>query len=259
VSAIRNSGVAAFVAVLEVSIAACGGMSTDAQFVHSETVSKSTFKGTWPFIPDSGVLACDSSKGNAVTFTPTGSNTTYAENGPAIGWAPKEGWVPNDLHIWLTADGGQDDTPGVPRVNGGDILNEGLKLCGAGRGPVTSATAAAPVTSSASATLQVTGGPSGLGPGAEICQVQGTYGGTYYLSLTSRTVNDLSQCDAGTPLQTGIDGLLTNPEYGPNVDRRCIYGPDDDVNAIVGVYSSGRDIDRAAAREVCDEHHGSNS
>jgi hypothetical protein len=31
------------------------------------------------------------------------------------------------------------------------------------------------------------------------------------------------------------------------------------VNAIVGVYSSERDIDRAAAREVGDEHHGSDS
>ncbi|WP_375487436.1 hypothetical protein, partial [uncultured Mycobacterium sp.] len=111
-SAIKNSGVAAFAGVLAVSIAACG-TSTDTQFVHSETISKSTFKGTWPFVPDSGVLACDSSKGDAVTFTPTGSTTTYAENAPAKGWAPKEGWATNDEHIWLTADGRQDDTPGV--------------------------------------------------------------------------------------------------------------------------------------------------
>jgi len=107
-----------------VSIAACG-MSTDTKYVHSETISRSTFKGTWPFIPDSGLLACDSSKGNAVTFTPTGSNTTYAENGPAVGWAAKEGWEPNDLHIWLTADGGQDDRPGVRRVDGATCLTKG--------------------------------------------------------------------------------------------------------------------------------------
>ena len=55
-SAIKNFNVAAFVAALAVSIAACG-MSTDTKYVHSETISKSTFKGTWPFIPDSGVLA----------------------------------------------------------------------------------------------------------------------------------------------------------------------------------------------------------
>jgi hypothetical protein len=104
-------------------LAACA-TSSDTQFVHSEQISKSTFKGTWPFIPDSGVLACDSSKNKAVTFTPTGSTTTYAENGSATGWASKAGWEPHDYHIWLTADGGQDDTPGVLRTNGGDVLDE---------------------------------------------------------------------------------------------------------------------------------------
>jgi hypothetical protein len=73
------------------------------------------------------VLACDSSKGNAVTFTPTGSNTTYPENAPAEGWAAQEGWAPNDRHIWLTADGRQDDTPNVPRVYGGDVIQEGWR------------------------------------------------------------------------------------------------------------------------------------
>lgn len=254
-SVITKFGIAVFVVALAISIAGCGSSSTATQFVHSETISKSTFKGTWPFIPDSGVLACDSSKGNAVTFTPTGSGTTYAENGPAIGWAAQEGWEPNDRHIWLTAGGGQDDRPNVLRVFGGDVIEEGLKLC-------RDATSAAPATSVASSSTtvpQTTGGPSGLGPSNETCRVQGANGGTYYLSVTSRGVNDLSQCDGGTPLQTGIDGLFTNPDYGPNVDRRCIYGPDDEVNALVGVYSSNRDIDRAAAREICDQHHASES
>ncbi len=96
------------------------------------------------------------------------------------------------------------------------------------------------------------------GPGDEICQVLGDNGGTYFLSVTSRRDNDLSQCDAGTPLQANIDDLLGNPKYGPNVDRRCIYDitTDPTVDAIVGVYSSGRDIDRAAARNVCQLHHG---
>jgi len=255
VTAIKNSAIAAFVVVSAVSIAACG-TSTNTHFVHSENISKSTFKGTSPFIPDSGVLACDSSKGNAVTFTPTGSTTTYAENGPAAGWAAREGWEPNDRHIWLTADGRQDDTPNMPRVYGGDVIQEGLKLCG----DATSATAAASSTTPSSSPHPTTGGPSGLGPANELCQVQGDNGGTYLLWLTS-AVHDLSQCDNGTPLQGGIGELFDNPEHGPNVDRRCIYNPTNDptVQAIVGVYSSSRDIDRAAAREVCDEHHGSNS
>jgi hypothetical protein len=84
------------------------------------------------------------------------------------------------------------------------------------------------------------------GPGDEICQVLGDNGGTYFLSVTSRRDNDLSQCDAGTPLQASIDDLLGNPKYGPNVDRRCIYDITTDltVDAIVGVYSSGREVPR---------------
>lgn len=98
------------------------------------------------------------------------------------------------------------------------------------------------------------------GPGDEICQVLGDNGGTYFLSGTSRRDNDLSQCAGGTPLQANIDDLLGNPKYGPNVDRRCIYDmtTDPTVDAIVGVYSSGCDVDRAAARTVCQLHHGSN-
>jgi len=45
------------------------------------------------------------------------------------------------------------------------------------------------------------------------------------------------------------------------VDRRCIYGinTDPSVDAIVGVYSLGRDVDRAVAKEIYEAHHGSNS
>jgi hypothetical protein len=98
------------------------------------------------------------------------------------------------------------------------------------------------------------------GPGDEICQVLGDNGGTYFLSVTSRRDNDLSECSGGTPLQADIDDLLGNPKYGPNVDRRCIYDmtTDPTVDAIVGVYSSGRDIDRVAARTICQLHHGTN-
>jgi hypothetical protein len=115
-------------------------------------------------------------------------------------------------------------------------------------------------TLSSSSPAPVTGGPSGLGPGSEICQVQAVNGGTYFLYVTSRTDNDLSECDDGTALQANIDDLLGDTRFGPNMDRRCIYDitTDPTVDALVGVYSSGREIDRAAARETCELHHGSN-
>ncbi|ATO63523.1 hypothetical protein BB737_05685 [Mycobacterium avium subsp. hominissuis] len=96
------------------------------------------------------------------------------------------------------------------------------------------------------------------GPGEEICQVVGDNGGTYFLDVTSKRDNDLSQCAVGTPLQASIDDLLSSPKYGQNIDRRCIYDmtTDPSVDAIVGVYSSGRDLDRAAAQTVCQLHHG---
>ena len=80
----KNVGVAAFVVLSSAFVPACGA-SADPQFVQSEQVSKSTFKGTWPVTPDSGVLACDSSKANSVTFTPTDSNTTYPST--EVRWA----------------------------------------------------------------------------------------------------------------------------------------------------------------------------
>jgi hypothetical protein len=102
--------------------------------------------------------------------------------------------------------------------------------------------------------------PVAADSGQEICQALGDNGGTYDLDVTSRRDNDLSQCDGATPLNANIDDLLGNPKYGPNVDRRCIYDvtTDPSVDAIVGVYSSGHDIDRAAARAICQLHHGSN-
>jgi DNA-binding beta-propeller fold protein YncE len=125
----KNIGITTVLIPLTLYAAACSG-DTNAQFVHAEKVSKSTFKGTWPVIPDSGVLACDTSKDDAITFTPTGTNTTYAVNATAGTRAEQEGWQRDLQHIWLTADGGQNDTPGVPRVPSSDFMNEGLKVCG---------------------------------------------------------------------------------------------------------------------------------
>jgi hypothetical protein len=72
----KNVGIIATVLVLLALYATACGTSTGAQF-HTEKFSKSSFKGTWSLIPDSGVLACE---GGAVTFTPTGTNDTYAVN-----------------------------------------------------------------------------------------------------------------------------------------------------------------------------------
>ena len=120
----KNVGIIAMVLVLLALYATACSTSGGAQF-HTEKISKSSFKGTWALIPDSGVLACE---GGAVTFTPTGTNDTYAVNATA-GKAKEKGW--QDLeHIWLSADGGQNNTPGVQRVSLSDFINEGLNLCG---------------------------------------------------------------------------------------------------------------------------------
>lgn len=110
--------------VLVGGVAACGGSTDSSDSIRSEHVSKATFAGTWPVIVEAGTLACDMSKGGSITFSPDGSTDVYAENGTAMGWAPKEGW--KDFHdIWLTAPAG----PGQ-RVDSGDFDAEGHKLCG---------------------------------------------------------------------------------------------------------------------------------
>jgi hypothetical protein len=103
--------------------AACGSDTNQTNLVHSEHISKATLKGTWPVTADGGTLACDATKGGSITFSPDGSPDTYAENGTAMGWAPKEGW--KDFHeIWLD----DPDGPG-PKVNASDFDAEGHKLC----------------------------------------------------------------------------------------------------------------------------------
>jgi hypothetical protein len=96
----------------------------------------------------------------------------------------------------------------------------------------------------------------------EMCQVVDDNGGTYFLYLSSWRDYDLSECAAGTPLQGDSIGEVLNgdPKYGPHFDRRCVYdsGTDPSVDALVGVYSSSRESDRAAAREICELHHGTN-
>jgi hypothetical protein len=91
--------------------------------VHSEHISKATFHGVWPVSVDAGTLTCDATKGSSITFTPDGSSDTYASNGTAMGWAPKEGWK-NFRDIWL-----DDPTGFEPKVNSSDFDAEGQKLC----------------------------------------------------------------------------------------------------------------------------------
>jgi hypothetical protein len=122
----KNIAITAVIVLVTSLSAGCRGDAAK-QPVHAATVSKSTFKGTWPLVPDSGTLACES---GAVTFNPSGSNDTYAVNAIAGSRAEKEGWRQSLEHIWLTAGGGQTDRSGVPRAPLTDLINAGLKLCG---------------------------------------------------------------------------------------------------------------------------------
>lgn len=108
--------------------------------------------------------------------------------------------------------------------------------------------------------LITTGGPSGMGPGREICAVTDSAAGTYYLLVTSETVNDLSACQGGTPFKGTVDDLLRLPR----MDRRCILPTDGGsaamrrFHAIVAVYSSADHADLAAAGGFCRANGGTN-
>lgn len=84
--------------------------------VFSKQVDQDTFPGRWPVTADAGILACDTTRAYAVTFTPSGSETTYAVNGPALDWGKKVGW-PDAEEIWNGS-------------NWGDFIDTGLEMCG---------------------------------------------------------------------------------------------------------------------------------
>jgi hypothetical protein len=96
-------------------VTACGGSSVNPQSGNSEKIQQSTFDGNWPVTATSGTLACDSAKGNAVTFTPDTGGTVYAVNGPAVSWGKNLGW-PDAKEIW---NGN----------NWGSFIEQGLDLC----------------------------------------------------------------------------------------------------------------------------------
>jgi hypothetical protein len=70
-------------------------------------------------------MACDGTKGDSITFSPDGSPDTYAVNGTAMSWAPKQGWK-DFRDIWLVDTTGDS---GGPNVNSGDFDAEGQRLC----------------------------------------------------------------------------------------------------------------------------------
>ena len=113
---------------LGATCAACGDATTTtttSNLVHSEHVSKSTFKGKCPVTADGGTFACDGTKGDSITFSPDGSTDVYAENGRAMNQESKEGWK-DFREIWLPAAYPDDFGP---NVNATDFDNEGQKLC----------------------------------------------------------------------------------------------------------------------------------
>lgn len=123
-------------------LSGCGSESTDSP-IRTKHVSKATYTGTWPATVDGGTLACDGSKGDAVTFSPDGSTDIYAMNGPAIDREASEGWKDFD-DIWLKTP---DGFPG-PRVYD-SLLDGGLEICEDHTGtPETASTTEAPETAS---------------------------------------------------------------------------------------------------------------
>jgi hypothetical protein len=117
-------------------------------------------------------------------------------------------------------------------------------------------------TSTTTPQLVTSGGPSGDGPGQEICKVTSNTGGVFYLNVTSKTANDLSACDGDTAIQGDLDYLFSIP----HMDRRCVLPtagePDAQANAynaIVGVYSDTTEPNLDAANAYCQANAGTNS
>ncbi|MFJ4653909.1 hypothetical protein ACIP5Y_21810 [Nocardia sp. NPDC088792] len=104
-------------------------------------------------------------------------------------------------------------------------------------------------------TVELSGGPSGNGLGYEICRFNNK-GGTYYLQVISRTDNNLSACNGGTPYIGDLDDLF-NTVTG--LDRRCLMNSPEQLqlfDANVAIYSSSARNDIDAAKTQCDAYGG---
>jgi hypothetical protein len=131
---------AAAVLVLASALVACGS-TVAPPTVFSQQMDQSTFRGVWPVTASSGILACDTAKGNSVTFSPSQSSTTYAVNGPSINWGKANHW-PDAKEIWNGS-------------NWGDFIDTGLKMCETkSNGPSTTAPDSASASSFSDADLR---------------------------------------------------------------------------------------------------------
>jgi len=76
-------------------------------------------------------------------------------------------------------------------------------------------------------------------------------GGTVYVSITSAVAHNFSACAGGT--QVSDDSFLALLSGDAPFDRRCVSSSDNarQDQAIIGVYSSAKDANLAAARTFC--------
>lgn len=100
--------------------AAC---STAPPPVRAEHITRESFGAAWPFTAAAGTLTCHLSKGGSITFTPDGSDTTYAVDETADEWSATQGWHPM-TEISL-------DDPSLPglKVDERDVVRQGRKVC----------------------------------------------------------------------------------------------------------------------------------
>jgi hypothetical protein len=83
------------------------------------------------------------------------------------------------------------------------------------------------------------------GPEHEWCQLWDGQG-TFLLNVTSAADHNFSICNGGSVVDTDTDKVLSQSGW----DRRCLASNEAvaQLHALVGVYSSSRRVDRAAAR-----------
>jgi hypothetical protein len=115
--------------------------------------------------------------------------------------AKQEGWDANFEHIWLTAAGGQDDTPGVPRVDASDFDKEGHKLCGDASSRAASGTSSTVAPSTTRADVACDGNQGPNGPMPEFYQEQFSSGVAQSLKKNLAAYD--SAVDSGDSQQIG--------------------------------------------------------
>ena len=94
------------------------------------------------------------------------------------------------------------------------------------------------------------------GPDRKWCQL-GEGQGAFLLYVTTAADHDFSICQGGSDVDTDLDKVLSQSGW----DRRCLSSNDAaaQLHAIVGVYSSSRRVDRAAAKVWCEQQGWTNN